>query len=124
MSNMRSIALKLPYKLRERWCSKAYELQEECSCRVRILDLVGFTEKQARIAADPVFGNLQHQSIVKGKVAVKARFPVKLQSSSSSSATGVAIAPKEKQSEPCCPLCSCKHTLELCKPFMEETHTI
>ena len=59
ISSMRSIVLKLPYKLREKWRSKAYELQEERNRRVRILDLVHFIEKQARMAADPVFGDLQ-----------------------------------------------------------------
>lgn len=58
-------------------------------------------------------------------MAVKARPPVKLQISKSSGhsfATGVAIAPIDKQPEPTCPFCGCKHTLELCKPFLEETH--
>lgn len=73
VSNMRSIVLKLPYKLRDRWRSKDYALQEERSRRVRILDLVYFIERQARIAADPVFGDLQDHSAAKGKVAVKTR---------------------------------------------------
>ena len=125
VSNMRSIVLKLPYKLRERWRSKAYALQEERSRRVRILDLVYFIERQARIAADPVFGDLPDQSAAKGKVAVKTRFPVKAQISKaydSSFATGVIISPKETEPEPSCPFCRCKHTLERCKQFFEETH--
>ncbi|KAK0131909.1 hypothetical protein N1851_033296 [Merluccius polli] len=35
ISNMRSIALKLPYKLREKWRNKAYELQEQHRRRVK-----------------------------------------------------------------------------------------
>lgn len=61
VASMRSIALKLPYKLMEKCCNKAYELQEQHNQRVRvrvILDLVSFIERQACIAADPVFGYL------------------------------------------------------------------
>ena len=47
ISNMRSIALKLPFKLKEKWRDKAYELQEQHQRRVRILDLVSFIEKKA-----------------------------------------------------------------------------
>ncbi|XP_042566272.1 uncharacterized protein LOC122133673 [Clupea harengus] len=68
ISSMRSIALKLPFKLKEKWRNKAYELQERHQRRVRILDLVSFIEKQARIAADPVFGDLQDQSTSRAKV--------------------------------------------------------
>lgn len=46
VSNMRSIVLKLPYKLKEKWSNKAYELQEERHRRVRILDLIYFIEKK------------------------------------------------------------------------------
>lgn len=58
-------------------------------------------------------------------MAVKTRFPVKAQISKaydSSFATGVTISPKETEPEPSCPFCRCKHTLEQCKPFFEETH--
>ena len=39
VSNMRSIALKLPFKLRVKWCNKAYELQEQHKQRIKILEL-------------------------------------------------------------------------------------
>lgn len=125
VSNMRSIMFKLPYKLRERWRNRAYEMHEERIRRVRILDIVSFVEKQARVAADPVFGDLQDPLTVKGKMSVKSRYVVKSQmskSAGSSFATDVTVASKEKKLEPFCPFCSCKHTLELCKQFMETTH--
>ncbi|XP_052470971.1 uncharacterized protein LOC128027405 [Carassius gibelio] len=121
ISNMRSIVLKLPYKLRERWRNKAYELQEQRSRRVRILDLVCFIEKQARIAADPVFGDLQDQSASRGK----ARSPVKSQvskSSGSSFATSITIAQKQMKFDLSCPFCSARHTLDMCKDFLKITH--
>lgn len=51
--NMKSIVFKLSYKQRETWCNRVYELQEERSRRVSIIDLVSF-KKQARVASDPL----------------------------------------------------------------------
>ena len=58
-SNMRSIILKLPYKLRERWRNVACDLQDPSGQRALFNDLVAFIEKQVRIASDPLFGNIQ-----------------------------------------------------------------
>lgn len=123
---MRKIVLKLPYKLGERWRNKAYEQQEERNHRVRFLDLVCFVEKQARIAADPVFGDLQDQPATRGKARVPVN-PNYLKSSGSSFATSISIAQKETKapfvpSEPSCPLCSSSHTLVSCKSFPMKTH--
>ncbi|KAL2086463.1 hypothetical protein ACEWY4_017522 [Coilia grayii] len=121
VSTMKSIILKLPYKLRERWRNKAYELQEQRDRRVRILDLVSFIEKQSCIAADPVFGDLQDQTAVRGKT----RAPVKAQTSKSTSSsyvTSVALPLKETKPEPSCHFCSSKHTLDSCKTFMKKAH--
>lgn len=63
LDTVSNIVLKLPYKLREKWRNKAYELNKQRNRRVRILDLVCFIEKQTRIAADIVFGDLQNQVI-------------------------------------------------------------
>lgn len=70
VANMRSIALKLPYKLRERWRTKAFELQEQRSHKVKMVDLVSFIEKQANIVSDPIFGDIQDSSPSKGKPKV------------------------------------------------------
>ncbi len=70
VANMRSIALTLPYKLRERWCTKAFELQEHRCHKVKMVDLVGFIEKQAKIVSDPIFGDIQDSSPSKEKPKV------------------------------------------------------
>lgn len=57
--NMRSILLKLPYKLRERWRNVACDLQETRGQRALFGDVVAFIEKQVKIASDPLFGNIQ-----------------------------------------------------------------
>ncbi|KAL1277030.1 hypothetical protein QQF64_023703 [Cirrhinus molitorella] len=61
VANLRSIALKLPYKLRERWRTKAFELQEQRGNKVKMVDLVSFIEKQANIVSDPIFGDIHSQ---------------------------------------------------------------
>lgn len=57
-SNMRSIILKLPYKMRERWRNVACDLQEKRGQRALFTDLVIFIEKQVKVASDPLFGNI------------------------------------------------------------------
>ncbi|KAM7393992.1 hypothetical protein PAMP_020821 [Pampus punctatissimus] len=121
VSTMKSIVLKLPYKLRERWRNKAYELQEQHDRRVRILDLVSFIEKQARIAADPLFGDLHDHTAVRGK----AKAPVKTQTSKSSGSsyvTSVALPHNDTKPESSCHFCNSKHTLDSCKTFMKMAH--
>lgn len=58
-TNMRVIISKLPYTLRERWRVLAFEIQERSQGRVRFKDLVDFVDRQAKILADPLFGDLQ-----------------------------------------------------------------
>ena len=120
VSNMRSIAHKLPFKLREKWRNKAYD-QEEHNQRVRVLDLVSFIEKQARMVCHPVFGDLQGQSASREE---KARPPAKPQVSKSAGSfvTSVATVSKEPKSEHACPFCNNRHTLEVCRKFAKLTH--
>ncbi|XP_061753152.1 uncharacterized protein LOC133550969 [Nerophis ophidion] len=128
VANMRNIAFKLPFKLKENWRNKAYEQQEEHNRRVRVLDLVSFIEKQARVAAHPVFGELrvQEQSAIGKANARPSVKPQHSMSASSSFATSIAISPMkskpESESEPICPLCKNKHPLELCRLFIKKKH--
>ena len=72
ISNMRNIIFKLPYKLREKWHSKACEVQVQRNTRVRMADLVTFIEKQATIVSDPAFGEIHNsKSISKSKAPMK-----------------------------------------------------
>ncbi|XP_063049984.1 uncharacterized protein LOC134444684 [Engraulis encrasicolus] len=118
ISTIKSIAVKLPYKLREKWRNKAFELQQERQSRVRISDFVSFLEKQALIASDPMFGDLQDQSVVKGKTPVKTR-----PSKSSSSSYVTSVAPVTGASaDPSCLFCSSKHALDSCQKFTKKAH--
>lgn len=57
--NMKAIIAKLPYKLKEKWRSNAFDLHDQRRRRVRLVDLVHFVDKQAQILSHPVFGNLK-----------------------------------------------------------------
>lgn len=57
-TNMKSILSKLPYKLKERWRSYAYDVQEKTKKRARFPDLVDFVYHQAKVVNDPLFGDI------------------------------------------------------------------
>lgn len=61
-TTMRAILSKLPYKLKEKWRTSAYDLQEKNGQRARFTDLVDFIDHQARIISHPLFGNLKETS--------------------------------------------------------------
>ena len=58
-STMKTILLKLPYKLRDRWMNRAYQLQEQHGHRANFSDLVEFMKRQVKILSDPLLGNIQ-----------------------------------------------------------------
>ncbi|XP_060799417.1 uncharacterized protein LOC132901020 [Neoarius graeffei] len=123
ISTMRSIAVKLPYKLREKWCNKAFELQQQRQSRVRILDLVSFMETQVRVAGDPMFGDLRDQPVGKGKANanVKTR-PSKPSSSSFATSIAPVKGTSYVPSDQSCDFCSSKHALDSCQKFTRKAH--
>ena len=58
-TNMRAILAKLPYKMRDRWRQKAFDIQEHRRTRARFADLVTYIERQAKVTIDPLFGTAQ-----------------------------------------------------------------
>lgn len=120
VSNMRSIAFKLPYKLRERWRTKAFELQEQRRNKVKMVDLVCFIEKQANIVSDPIFGDIQDSSPSKGKPKILKP------KSKGSFATYVHVNSPQttsKDSQPMsCLYCNNGHNLMSCLQFGKQPH--
>lgn len=57
-TNMKSILSNLPYKLKERWRSYAYDVQEKTKKRARFPDPVDFVYYQAKAVNDPLFGDI------------------------------------------------------------------
>ena len=56
-STLKLIVSKLPYKLRERWRSRAYEEFQKRKIRAKFRHLVEFIENQSNILLHPAFGD-------------------------------------------------------------------
>lgn len=120
-SNMRNIVLKLPYKLREKWRTKACEMQEQRSTRIRMADLVCFIERQTSIISDPVFGDIQDSS---STYKVKPKAPLKSHAKGSF-ATNVDVKLSEqipRNTNNSCIFCNGSHVLESCSQFVTKEH--
>lgn len=55
----KAVLPKLPFKLREKWRSVAYEHYERTKERAKFIQLVNIIEIQANMAGNPLFGNIQ-----------------------------------------------------------------
>ena len=115
-SNMKTLIIKLPYRLRERWRSYVCDFQERQKRRPQFSDLVSFLERQLRIASDPVYGNIQDRPI-----RATERPQSKAKSIRNSFATSASIVstqqPKGNHLQLPCSLCNSNHTLENCRVY-------
>ena len=66
-SNLRIVLSKLPFRLRERWRVIAFDIQEREGRRAKFSDLTMYINRQARIASDPLFGDVNEYSEAKEK---------------------------------------------------------
>ena len=57
-ANIKALANKLPYKLKESWRKFACDLQEKTKKRAKFKDFVEFVKKQVRYMLHPLYGNL------------------------------------------------------------------
>ena len=123
-SNMQSIILKLPYKLREKLRNIACDLQERRRQRATFTDLVNFIERQVKIAFDPVFGNIQDPQSLNTKASSSSQ--QRERRKGSSYATNVTPAREDAVAQPaghknntsstrCCLFCLQRnHTMDQC----------
>ena len=56
--NIQKLIFKLPFNMRERWRRSADDIMERQFRPVEFNDLVAFMDREARIATNPVFGNI------------------------------------------------------------------
>ncbi len=137
-ANMRILIQKCPYKLREKWRTKASEICERTGRRARFPDIVNFIEHQIRIISDPVFGNIQDTQPVKG-ITRPSKSQMKSQYKRNSFATHVSINDKckasthnngeaqkkdvSKTNSPSCLYCARDgHVLEQCYQLGKKSH--
>lgn len=124
-SNCRSLTIKLPYELRERWRIEVSELHEKGNSQGSFCDLVKFIEKLVHILTDPIFSNIIDQTIrnsAKTKSAVKIN---KTKSSSSRFATP-PVYPWKVHNVPnmltTCLFHAKEHLLDVCHQFKRKMH--
>lgn len=57
--NIKALANKLPYKLKETWRKSACGLQEKTKKRVTFKDFLNFVNKEVRYSLHPIYGNIK-----------------------------------------------------------------
>ncbi len=137
-ANMKTLILKLPYKLREKWRVSACDIMEQYNRRPQFTDIVTFIERQVKIVSDPVFGDIQNPPPNAGNKTVnRMKSQIKPRFKGDSFATTVTTIetptfkhptePIQKQSNAftnntLCVCCSKNHTLDQCPHLEEKTH--
>ena len=107
-NNIRTVISKLPYRLRDKWRNKADYLMEDGEV-IKFSHVVDFVEVQARIATNPVYGNLSPEREKKftGKPKKTAR--------SFATSTSTETQQNQKSHEKFCEHCKGKnHDIDSC----------
>lgn len=126
-TNLRTVVSKLPYKLKERWRAEAYDIKEQRGRRAKFADLVSYIDRQARIAMDPLFGNISDSRIISsGKTDQKEKYHGRKEVRGSSFATNVFTESKGPQEMPVKPANSSKTVSAFEKPclYCQQSHTL
>lgn len=138
VANMRAIVNKLPYNLRGRWRSVAFEIEETEARRPKFMDLVKFINTQAEVALHPVFGDIKDSNkaptksppnVTLGRKSGKTIFtttatPVNHSGSIDAEAKGGKKGltnPISAFKTPCL-FCHSEHTMAQCKRLRKSLH--
>lgn len=99
-ANMLIVIKKLPYKLRDKWRTKACDIQERLGKRPMFADIAAFVERQVKIVVDPIYGDIQDvPTIGANKDSGKAKPMHRPKARGSSFATAVTALEKTSHSE-------------------------
>ncbi|KAK0142765.1 hypothetical protein N1851_019297 [Merluccius polli] len=124
-ANLRIIASKLPFKLRDNWRTVVCDIQERQCRRPKFEDLLQFIEKKTRALLDPMFGEINMPLSVKNRVS---KVPQSRGSSFATTVTPVFENAKNRMEvehkqitrnaikRPCL-FCSKDHSMETCMLF-------
>ncbi|KAL4005475.1 hypothetical protein ACER0C_005188 [Sarotherodon galilaeus] len=138
VANMRAIVNKLPYKLRGRWRSVAFEIEETEARRPKFMDLVKFINTQAKVALHPVFGDIKDSNKAPTKsppnvtlgrksgktICTTTATPVNHSGSIDAEAKGGKKGltnPTSAFNKPCL-FCHSEHTMAQCKRLRKSLH--
>ncbi|KAK0138796.1 hypothetical protein N1851_024658 [Merluccius polli] len=124
-STLKAIVTKLPYKLRDRWRTKAQAKLEDNTSRITFTDLVQFIEKQAKICSNPIFGDIQEPVASRNKRpnVSKTLFRPKSTYATNVTTLSTPAAPSMNSDvKTPCLCCDGAHCLEICNHFKKKTH--
>ncbi|XP_016523109.1 uncharacterized protein LOC107835283, partial [Poecilia formosa] len=135
-ANIKSLANKLPYKLKESWRKAACDLQERTKKRAKFKDFVNFLNQQVKYLLHPLYGNLKDTTITskeptKPKQYMESFKPKKVftttvvpqkteDNNQESSKTPPTTA--ETTTKPCIYCSGEHHNLTVCKKFKSKLH--
>ncbi|XP_072025025.1 uncharacterized protein [Amphiura filiformis] len=124
-SSLQLLVGKLPYRLKNLWRAKVYDIQEEKMRTVGFKDLVDFVSRHAQIVANPAFGTISSDTKSNSR---NQQYDNKPKPRTSSFVTGTQSEEKSPQKQ--CLYCDTStHTLEVCrvvqkKPYNERVATL
>ncbi|XP_072035816.1 uncharacterized protein [Amphiura filiformis] len=124
-SSLQLLVGKLPYRLKNLWRAKVYDIQEEKMRTVGFKDLVDFVGRHAQIVANPAFGTISSDTKSNSR---NQQYDNKPKPRTSSFVTGTQH--EEKSPQKLCLHCDTStHTLEVCrvvqkKPYDERVATL
>lgn len=136
-TNSWTVIFILPYKIKERWHTEAFDIKERKGRRARFVDLVNFIDHQAKIVMDSLFGNISDSCpITAGKMEQKERQPAKKEFPGRHFATNVVRdrQPHESYVKPIitgksvstfnipCLYCQQSHPLATCSKIKNQKH--
>ncbi|XP_064645133.1 uncharacterized protein LOC135498680 [Lineus longissimus] len=113
--NLKELSTKLPLRMRAAWRKRAVDIQDVPGQRARFADFVKYVDKEARIATDPVFGNIVSAKSDKHAEARKSNTSTAKQRPKGSFVTNVSDTSSGSQDQSCtnepfsCKLCSGAH---------------
>lgn len=137
-ANIKALANKLPYKLKEAWRKSACDQQEKTKKRVKFKDFVEFVNKQVRYLLHPLYGNIQETTRPKQPVQQKSNLkyaeilkPKKVFTAaivSSQTENNKQTTPKaqnvlvDANSKPCVYCKGEQHSLTVCRKLKSKPH--
>ena len=116
------LSSKLPYRMRERWRTKAYKIKESSHRLANFHDYVEFIREQVKIATDSVYGDIsvessqEHSKYRQNRKSSKG-FSTVVQEERSNSKTSRRGSDDVK-----CLYCGFNHRLEVCRKLGSKSH--
>ena len=123
-STLKALVMKLPFKFRDKWRTKAQEKLDGNS-KITFADLVQFIEKQAKICSNPVFGDIQESVASRSKrpEVSKPMFRPKVSYAANVAAVTTPVTSNmDSDVKSPCLCCDGAHSLEHCSDFKKKTH--